>query len=179
MRNNTHPVEADDQLVAVVLILVRAGLDGEVGVRPGDARQQEVDHGPQLLQGVLQRRVVEEDPLLTAKTTDIFRSTAPRGRRCGNATPGLPVFSPSEVEDALPVLLRHVPDELHFVQHHLFPLPVEEMGVVFHQQLVGGQTHVETVGLRPPLRKRTGRGGGVKHSGLFSSCVRFRSFDAG
>lgn len=42
-------MQADDQLVAVVLVLVCARLNGEVGVGSGDSRQKEVDHGPQLL----------------------------------------------------------------------------------------------------------------------------------
>lgn len=45
----THPVQADDQLVAVVLVLVCACLNREVRVGPGDSWQKEVDHGPQLL----------------------------------------------------------------------------------------------------------------------------------
>jgi hypothetical protein len=62
-------MQADDQFVAVVLVLVCAGLDGEVRVAPGDPGKEEVDHGPQLLQGVLQRSVDEEQPLLTGTHT--------------------------------------------------------------------------------------------------------------
>ena len=71
----THPMQADDQFVAVVLVLVCAGLDGEVRVAPGDPRQEEVDHGPQLLQGVLQRSVDEEEPLLTGTHTHTHTDT--------------------------------------------------------------------------------------------------------
>ena len=66
---STHPVESDDEFVTVVLVLVGAGLDGEVCVGSGDARQQEVDHGPQLPQRVLQRVVNQQDPLLAAVDT--------------------------------------------------------------------------------------------------------------
>lgn len=52
--------------MAVVLVLVGARLDGEVEVRACDSRQEEVDHGPQLSQGVLQRAADQQDPLLTA-----------------------------------------------------------------------------------------------------------------
>lgn len=46
-------MESDDQLVAVVLVLVCSGLDGEVEKRASDPRQEEVNHGPQLPQCVL------------------------------------------------------------------------------------------------------------------------------
>ena len=52
-RAKTHPVEADDQFMAVVLVLVGAGFDREVRVWPGNSWEQEVDHGPQLFQRVL------------------------------------------------------------------------------------------------------------------------------
>lgn len=39
-------MQSDDQLVAVVLVLVGAGFDREVEVRVSDSRQEEVDHGP-------------------------------------------------------------------------------------------------------------------------------------
>lgn len=60
------PVQSDDQLVAVVLVLVCARLDGEVEVRACDPRQEEVDHGPQLPQSVLERAADQQDPLLAA-----------------------------------------------------------------------------------------------------------------
>jgi len=41
-----HPVESDDQFVAVVLVLISAGFDGEAEVWVSDSRQEEVDHGP-------------------------------------------------------------------------------------------------------------------------------------
>lgn len=55
--------------MAVVLVLVCAWLDREVCVGSGDSWQEEVDHGPQLLQCVLEWSVDEEDPLLTGIQT--------------------------------------------------------------------------------------------------------------
>lgn len=67
----THPVKADDQFVAVVLILVCVCLNWEVRVGPCDSWKKEVDHSPQLLQSILQRSVDEENPLLTGRYTEI------------------------------------------------------------------------------------------------------------
>lgn len=41
-----HPVQPDDQLVAVVLVLIGAGFDGEVEVWVCYSWQEEVDHCP-------------------------------------------------------------------------------------------------------------------------------------
>lgn len=71
-RRYTHPVQANDQFVAVVLIMVGTRLNRKVRVRPGDSWQKEVDHGPQLLQSILKRSVDQENPLLTARCTEMF-----------------------------------------------------------------------------------------------------------
>lgn len=39
-------MQSDDQFVAVVLVLIGAGFDGEAEVWVSDSRQEEVDHGP-------------------------------------------------------------------------------------------------------------------------------------
>lgn len=57
-------MQTDDQLVAVILVLVGARLDREVQVGACDSWQKKVDHGPQLLQCVLQRGVNKQEPLL-------------------------------------------------------------------------------------------------------------------
>ena len=64
---------------------------------------------------------------------------------------------PLQGEDGLPVLLSQVLDVLHLVQHQVSPAPPQEVAVVFEEQLVGGQDHVEAVGLVPPLPGREGR----------------------
>lgn len=43
---STNPVQPDDQLVAVVLVLIGAGFDGEVEVWVCYSWQEEVDHCP-------------------------------------------------------------------------------------------------------------------------------------
>lgn len=65
----TYPVQADDHLVVVVLVLLGGGLQGDVQVGPGQARDEEVHHGPQLQEGVVQRRVDQEQALLAAHET--------------------------------------------------------------------------------------------------------------
>lgn len=50
--------------MVVVLVLLVGGLQGEMQVGPGDARDEEVHHGPQLQEGVVQGRVDEEQALL-------------------------------------------------------------------------------------------------------------------
>lgn len=70
-RRCTHPVKPDDQFVAVVLVLVGACFDWEVREGSCDPWQKEVDHGPQLLQGVLEGIADEEDPLVTGKHADM------------------------------------------------------------------------------------------------------------
>lgn len=62
----TYPVQADDHLVVVVLVLLGGGLQGDVQVGPREARDEEVHHGPQLQEGVVQRRVDQEQALLAA-----------------------------------------------------------------------------------------------------------------
>lgn len=64
-------MKTDDQFVAVVLVLVGARFDWEVGEGSGDPRQEEVDHGPQLLQSVLEGVADEENSLLAGKCTDM------------------------------------------------------------------------------------------------------------
>lgn len=59
-----YPVQPDDHFVIVVLVLLVGGLQGEVQVGPGDAGDEEVHHGPQLQEGVVQGRVDEEQALL-------------------------------------------------------------------------------------------------------------------
>ncbi len=39
-------MQSDDQFVAVVLVLISPGFDGEFEVWVSDSRQEEVDHGP-------------------------------------------------------------------------------------------------------------------------------------
>lgn len=68
-RRCTHPVETDDEFVAVVLVLVGARLDWEVREGSRDPWQKEVDHGPQLFQSVLEGIADEENSLLTVKDT--------------------------------------------------------------------------------------------------------------
>lgn len=68
----THPVQADDQFVAVLLVLVCACLNREVREGPGDPWQEEVDHGPQLLESILKRSVDEENPLLAGEYISIL-----------------------------------------------------------------------------------------------------------
>lgn len=63
-RSHTYPVQAYDHLVVVVLVLVAGGLQGQVQVGPGDAGDEEVRHGPQLQEGVVQRRIDQEQALL-------------------------------------------------------------------------------------------------------------------
>lgn len=70
-RRCTHPVKTDDQFVAVVLVLVGARFDWEVREGSCDPRQEEVDHGPQLLQSVLEGVADEENSLLAGKYTDV------------------------------------------------------------------------------------------------------------
>lgn len=53
MRLCTNPMKADNQLVAVVLVLVSTCLNWKVRVWLGDSRYKEVDHSPQLFQSVL------------------------------------------------------------------------------------------------------------------------------
>lgn len=53
--------------MAVVLVLVGARLDWEVREGSCDPRQEEVDHGPQLLQSVLEGVADEENSLLAGK----------------------------------------------------------------------------------------------------------------
>ena len=50
--------------MVVVLVLLVGGLQGEVQVGPGDARDKEVHHGPQLQEGIVQGRIDEEQALL-------------------------------------------------------------------------------------------------------------------
>lgn len=64
-----YPVQPDDHFVVVVLILLAGGFQGQVQVRPGDARDEEVHHGPQLQEGVVQRGVDEQQSLLAEHTT--------------------------------------------------------------------------------------------------------------
>lgn len=59
-----YPVQPDDHFVVVILVLLVGSLQGEVQVGPGDARDEEVHHGPQLQEGVVQGRVDEEQALL-------------------------------------------------------------------------------------------------------------------
>lgn len=46
-------MQADDQFVAVVLVLICACLHRKVREGPGDSWQKEMDHGPQLLESIL------------------------------------------------------------------------------------------------------------------------------
>ena len=64
-----YPVQPDDHFVVVVLALLAGGLQGEVQVGPGEARDEEVHHGPQLQEGVVQGGVDEQQTLLAAHTT--------------------------------------------------------------------------------------------------------------
>lgn len=61
---HTYPVQPYDHFVVVVLILVVRGLQGQVQVRPGDAGDEEVYHGPELQEGVVQGRVDQQQALL-------------------------------------------------------------------------------------------------------------------
>lgn len=66
-------METDDKFVAVVLVLVGARFDWEVGEGSCDPWQKEVDHGPQLFQSVLEGITDEENSLLTEKYTKIHK----------------------------------------------------------------------------------------------------------
>lgn len=57
--------------MAVVLVLVGASFDWEVGEGSRDPWQKEVDHGPQLFQSVLERIADEENSLLAEKHADM------------------------------------------------------------------------------------------------------------
>lgn len=61
-------------------------------------------------------------------------------------------LSPLESKDRLPVFLRHIFDELHFIQDQVFPPLPHKMALVFHQQLVRCQTNMEAIGFLPPLQ---------------------------
>lgn len=67
----THPVKTNDKFVAVVLVLVGSHLDWEVREGSCNPWQKEVDHGPQLLQSILQGIADEENSLLTGKYTEM------------------------------------------------------------------------------------------------------------
>lgn len=60
----TYPVQPYDHFVVVVLVLIVRSLQGQVQVGPGDAGDEEVHHGPQLQEGVVQGRVNQEQALL-------------------------------------------------------------------------------------------------------------------
>lgn len=51
------------------------------------------------------------------------------------------------------MFLSHILDELHLVQHQVPPSPPHKVRLIFQQKLVWCHTHVETVGLTPPLQK--------------------------
>lgn len=60
--------------MVVVLVLLGGRLQGDVQVGPGEAGDEEVHHGPQLQEGVVQRRVDQEQALLAAQETDTSES---------------------------------------------------------------------------------------------------------
>lgn len=49
------------------------------------------------------------------------------------------------------MFLWHILNELHLIQDQVLPPPPQEMALVLQQQLVGRHTHMEAIGLRPPL----------------------------
>lgn len=65
---------------------------------------------------------------------------------------------PPEVEDGFPVFLGHVLDQLHFIQYQVPPAPLQEVSLVFQQQLVWRKAYVEAVGLVPPLQRDKANG---------------------
>lgn len=65
----------------------------------------------------------------------------------------VPGSSPLEGEDGFPVFLRHVFDVLNLIQDQVPPPPLQEVTLVLQQQLVGGHTHMEAVGVPPPLEE--------------------------
>lgn len=84
-RSRTYPVQAYDHFVVVVLVLLIRGFQREVQVGPGEARDEEVHHGPQLQEGIVQGRVDQEQALLAAHKPETM-CESPRhgklGRRC-------------------------------------------------------------------------------------------------
>jgi len=64
----------------------------------------------------------------------------------------LPSHLPLESKDCFPVFLCNVFDQLHFVQNQMPPSSLQKMALVFHQQLVGCQAHMEAVWFLPPLQ---------------------------
>lgn len=53
--------------MVVILVLLTGGLQREVRVWPGDARDEEVHHGPQLQESVVQGRVDKQQALLAVE----------------------------------------------------------------------------------------------------------------
>lgn len=59
----THSVQPDDQFVAIILVLLVGCFHREIQVGLGNAWDQEMDHGPQFHQGVVQRGINQEQPV--------------------------------------------------------------------------------------------------------------------
>lgn len=70
-RRHTYPVQPYDHFVVVVLVLVTRSSQREAQVRPGDPRDQEVHHGPELQERVVQWGVDQKQALLTTNTQKV------------------------------------------------------------------------------------------------------------